>query len=322
MTHAYKRVDLGPIEQMHALRRLFGTDFSYSNEALAAISKLAVPQHVAAGTELATPDAIFESVYLIIDGLDELTYHNQRLGLFGSGTGVGALSALAQDQLGYGCRVVEDSTLLALRVSDLMEIFEDHFELMHGALMNVAADAIGWRRALLPNAGFSNQIRNACRECTEQSLGLVERMLYLRETIGLEDSYIDELAELARAATEVRYPAGTPLWSAGDVASYSMIVVKGEVQATSPEGATFLFGPGDILGNLDTIAGLPRWFDARVERDVIALTLDSEAIVDVWEDHPALGFAFLRMLSRLILSLRVQGANLQLPAATSASLST
>jgi CRP-like cAMP-binding protein len=52
-----------------------------------------------------------------------------------------------------------------------------------------------------------------------------------------------------------------------------------------------------------------------VQSEVIALTLDSEAIVDVWEDHPALGFAFLRMLSRLILSLRVKAADMQLPVA-------
>jgi CRP-like cAMP-binding protein len=140
-------------------------------------------------------------------------------------------------------------------------------------------------------------------------------MLCLRGTIGLEHSYIDELAELARAATEVRYDANIALWSAGDVATYSMIVISGEVAGRSPEGAQFRFGPGDLLGNLDTIAGVPRWYDARVQSEVIALTLDSEAIVDVWEDHPALGFAFLRMLSRLILSLRVKAADMQLPVA-------
>jgi CRP-like cAMP-binding protein len=46
---------------------------------------------------------------------------------------------------------------------------------------------------------------------------------------------------------------------------------------------------------------------------LVALTLDSEAIVDVWEDHPDLGFAFLRMFSRLVLELRTRVAQLEAP---------
>jgi len=315
MSYPYSRIDLGPIEQMHALRRLFGPEGSYSNEAIAAVSRLVTAQRVAAGTQLARQGEPFGNLFLVIDGLLELTYHGVSLGVFSNGTGVGALSSLAQDQLGFACSALEDSTLLVLRTGDLLELFEDHFELMHGALIRLAADAIAWRRALTPTAGFSNQVRPQCHACGTRELGLVERMLCLRETIGLEHSYIDELAELARAATEVRYDSDIALWSTGDVATYSMIVISGEVAGRSPEGAEFRFGPGDLLGNLDTIAGVPRWYDARVQGEVIALTLDSEAIVDVWEDHPALGFAFLRMLSRLILSLRVKAADMQLPVA-------
>jgi CRP-like cAMP-binding protein len=149
----------------------------------------------------------------------------------------------------------------------------------------------------------------------------VQRIFHLRRTIGLERSYIDELAELARAAREVRVPHGTPLWSIGERADHLLIVVRGNVTGRTREGGVFHFGPGDIIGNLDTISGEPRWFDARVESEsesesgLVGLTIDSEAIVDVWEDHPELGFAFLRMLSRLILELRVRAAQLDLAVA-------
>ncbi|MET0390188.1 MAG: cyclic nucleotide-binding domain-containing protein [Polyangiales bacterium] len=320
MSYAYEFSpvgDLGPIEQMRALRRLFGADAPTSNEALAAISRLTMAQRVAAGTVLSRQGEPFGHVFLIIDGALELTYDGEQLGVFPAGTGVGAISALSADQVGFTCTALEDSTLLTLTVQDLLEVLEDHFELMHSALVNLATEAIAWRRALMPNAGFSNELRAEHSACTGHALSLVERMIYLRQTIGLEQSYIDELAELARAASEVRFPAGVRLWTPGDAAAYLMIVVSGEVRAKSPEGAEFCFGPGDILGNLDTIAGVPRWFEAHAQRDLVALTLDSEAIVDVWEDHPALGFAFLRMLSRLLLSLRVQAAKLQVQAVPS-----
>jgi CRP-like cAMP-binding protein len=310
--YPFTPVELGPIEQMHALRRLFGSDAPLSQEALAGIAQLARPQRVAAGVELARQGEPFPFVYLIIDGQLELSRDGRQVGLFGSGTGVGVMSALARDPTGFGCRTLAESTLLVLRLEDLFEIMEDYFEMMHGALRSVAAEAISWRRAL-PNGGFVKQTRQDCTVCGEGPLGLVERLFYLRRTIGLERSYIDELAELARAAREQRVPRGTQLWATGERADYLMILVSGEVNGRIREGGEFQFGPGDILGNLDTIAGVPRWFDAHAASDLVTLTLDSEAIVDVWEDHPDLGFAFLRMFSGLILDLRVRAAGLKLP---------
>jgi len=308
MSHQYTRVDLGPIAQMHALRRLFGMDSEYSNEALAAIARLASAQRVPAGELLAREGEPFQHVYLIIDGLLELFHDGTSLGRFGSGEAVGILSALARDPQPWSCRTLRDSTLLSLRVSEIFEVFEDHFELMHGSLTKLATDAIGWRRKLQRPGVQRQPLRTPCVSCGSGPLGLVERTLHLRHTIGLEESYIDQLTELARAATELRAPAGSRLWAAGDTAENMLVVVSGVVQATSLDGAPLRFGSGDMLGHLEAIAAVPRWFDATVERDLVALSLDCDALVDVWEDHPALGFAFLRMLSRLVVSLRLQVA--------------
>jgi CRP-like cAMP-binding protein len=316
VNYPFTAIELGPIEQMHALRRLFGADVSLSHEALAGIAQLARAQRVAAGVELARQGEPFPFGYLIIEGQLELTRDGQRVGLFGAGSGVGMMSALARDPGGFGCKTLAESTLLVLRFEDIFEIMEDYFEMMHGALRNIAAEAIRWRRAL-PDGGFIPPARQICEECGEGPLGLVERIFHLRRTIGLERSYIDELAELARSAREQRVPRGTQLWSTGERADHLVILVSGEVSGKTPEGSVFRFGPGDILGNLDTIAGVPRWFDAYAESDLVMLTLDGEAIVDVWEDHPDLGFAFLRLFSSLILSLRAQAGELGLSVVSS-----
>ena len=309
MNYPYTPIELGPIEQMHALRRLFGADAVLSHEALAGLAQLTRAQRVAAGVQLAREGEAFPFVYLIIEGQLELSRAGKRVGLFSDGNGVGVMSALARDEGGFGCRALRESTLLVLRMADLFEMMEDYFELMHGALRSVAAEAIRWRGAL-PDGGFQPQAPLECVECGEGPLGLVQRIFHLRRTIGLERSYIDELAELARAAREVRVPRDTQLWSIGERADHLLIVVRGNVIGRTPQGGVFHFGPGDILGNLDTISGEPRWFDARAQSDLVGLTIDSEAIVDVWEDHPDLGFAFLRMLSRLVLELRVRAAQL------------
>jgi CRP-like cAMP-binding protein len=309
MTYPFTAIELSPIAQMHAVRRLFGSDAVFSHEALASIALLTKAQRVAAGVELAREGEPFRLAYLIVEGELELSRDGKRVGLYSEGNAVGVMSALARDELGFSCRTLRESVLLVLRRSDLFEMMEDHFELMHGALRNVAEEAIRWRRAL-PEGGFLPHASHECVECGEGPLGLVQRIFHLRRTIGLERSYIDELAELARAAREQRVARGTRLWSTGARADHLLIVVSGQVTGRMPEGGIFHFGPGDILGNLDTIAGVPRWFDATADSDLVTLTIDSEAIVDVWEDHPELGFAFLRMYSRLIIELRLRASQM------------
>jgi CRP-like cAMP-binding protein len=71
----------------------------------------------------------------------------------------------------------------------------------------------------------------------------------------------------------------------------------------------FRFGPRDIVGSFDMAAEVPRWFDAVVEQDVVALSHDYEISSDLWEDHPELGFDFMQLLALMLLSLREQLAD-------------
>jgi len=109
-----------------------------------------------------------------------------------------------------------------------------------------------------------------------------------------------------RAAEEVRYREGTRLWSVGDHAGYMLVLLSGVVQGGTPHGAVFHMGPRDVLGSLDAISGQARWFGAVATQELIALKLESEVLVDIWEDHPALACAFLRFIaaSQLALSER------------------
>jgi CRP-like cAMP-binding protein len=52
------------------------------------------------------------------------------------------------------------------------------------------------------------------------------------------------------------------LWSVGDHADHTLILFSGAVLCTTPEGATFRLGPGDLVGSLDAVADEPRWYDA------------------------------------------------------------
>jgi CRP-like cAMP-binding protein len=258
---------------------------------------------IAAGSVLSRDGEPVDTIYLVLEGELEASRGGKPLGSFGARSSVGMIPVLARDPRGFRCVAIRDTSALALRAEDALEMFEDHFDMMHAALRGIARDAIAVRRKLRPHAGFSNEI-GPCVECPTRPLDLVERLLYMRSTFGLQESHFDALAELAQAATEVRYPAGRRLWSAGDRSEHMLIVVSGALRGRTEDRLSFAFGPGDIVGSLDMFGAVPRWFELTVEREAVALAFGSELMTDIWEDQPELSFDFLRTNARLLLDLR------------------
>lgn len=297
-------IDFGPIETMHTLRVQFG-QYGASRPALAALARLATALHVPAGVELTRNDGPVGMVYFVVKGSLRVSRGGKHVRIVAERDAFGAVAAKARDMRASASIAVTDTVVLAIRAEDLLEVLEDHFDVMHAALRRLAHVAIEMRRTLMPHAGFSNELRDGF-DFPARPLDLAERILGLRRTFGPELGYIDELAQIARAAEEVRYPEGTSLWSVGDHAGHMLVLLSGVVQGRTHAGAVFRMGPRDILGSLDVISGQPRWFYAVVMQDLVALKLDGEILIDVWEDHPDLAFAFLRIVAASQISLSEQ----------------
>jgi CRP-like cAMP-binding protein len=299
-----ERVEIGPLDQLRTLRKQFGSEARVAAAPLAALAAHAVTVRIAAGTQLHSPDEPVTDLYFVVEG-ELMVEYRGGIKAFGPQTGVGVLPALAQIERGYRSWASRDSMALSMRVEDVLEVYEDHFELMHAALRALARESVELRRRLAPHAGFSNVVLSA-PACPAQPLDLVERILALRQTFGLGRSHVDELAELARGASEVRYPAGTQLWAAGDPAESMLLIICGSLCGLTPEGYEFQLGAGDIAGGLGMVAELPRWFGARVEQDMVGMSFNRDALIDLLEDQPELSFDFLKLMATTLLSLRVQ----------------
>jgi CRP-like cAMP-binding protein len=154
-----------------------------------------------------------------------------------------------------------------------------------------------------PHAGYETPLRPDPEEKATEPLGLIERMLVLRSSLAVH-THIDELAELARAAQEVHFPKGGTLWEENDEATHMLILVCGRASCHTSDGLLFKFGPGDLVGALDTISGTPRWFTAHADSRVMALAVERDALFDLVEDQAELGFDILRMLAQVLTSLR------------------
>jgi CRP-like cAMP-binding protein len=311
MSDDLERIEVGRIEQIHALRRWFGSA-GPSTASLAALAAQLEAVRIPEGTRCEVDGFPDGAIYFVIEGELVAEREGKPFGHFGPRSVLGGLAALGRDPQGISFTALRDTAALRLRSEDMLEVFEDHYELLQAGIEGLARSTIELRRSIVPHAGYDTELQSDPTESPLEPLGLIERMLVLRTSLAVQ-THIDELAELGRAAQEVHYRALSPLWFEGERSTHMLVLVSGKVQAESTGGLSFQFGVGDLVGALDTLAGAPRWFNARADSNVIALALDRDALLDLVEDQAELGFDLLRMLARVL--TRVRERSLQPPSA-------
>jgi CRP-like cAMP-binding protein len=132
----------------------------------------------------------------------------------------------------------------------------------------------------------------------EGPIDLVDRVLFMRKMSGFVSANVSALAVMARQMDEARMQAGTKLWSAGDRAGRVIFCVKGKVACETKDGRRFRYGAGTGIGGIEVLAGRPRWYDAVVEEDVVALLGQPEDLLDLFEHQNRMAMDFLAMLAR------------------------
>jgi CRP-like cAMP-binding protein len=120
---------------------------------------------------------------------------------------------------------------------------------------------------------------------------------------------VDALAELSQRLEEVRRPRGSVLWRRGDRATRMLFMASGRVRCEPPgPEPSFVVGPGEPLGALETLGHVPRWHDAIAEEPVVALEGDLDQIVDVFEDNVEMGLGVLSHLVKLTIDIQERAA--------------
>ena len=306
MGDAAARVDLGHVERMVTLRSFPGWS-SLDQSELALLADLAVPRFAPAGATLIAVDEPVTHVFMVVRGEVEVRLEGRVIGRYGPGGAVGGVAAFAGRSEGYEIRVLEDATLLVSPVAEIEEVFEDRFPILANVLRTLAKQMIELRRRLGPSAGYP-ETAQAGDACPARKLDLVERIFYLRKNLAMDDSSIDSVAVLAKAAIEVRGAPGDVLWREGDLADSMLAILCGRVRCTNDLGQEFFLGAGDLAGSLDSAGQIPRFCTTTVVDGVVGLQLPRDAMLDVWEDHPELPLRLLRAFSRQVLTMQQQVA--------------
>ena len=259
---------------------------------LAAMAEIADERAFRMGDVILTPGSRVRSMHLIRRGEVAILREGIPVRTFRGGDIVGAIAALTRAPDGQHVVAVTDTSTFEIQISDFEEVLEESFALLLAALRGVLRGALECRLQIPGDAGYAPPSVEPTRTTT--SLGLVERVLFLRRLNAFGSPRVEALAELAREMTEVTFRAGTQIWRTGEPAPYSLIIWSGVVSCITETGQRFRFGPDSVVGGIDSIAAEPRWYIARAETDVVALRGEASLLMDVIEDHPDMGLAMLR----------------------------
>lgn len=294
---------VGPMERTLFLKSLPALRDLRPRE-LAVIAEYARERHLKKGTVLLRRGERVDAFYIVVEGRLHVEGAEHPNGHDAEADeAIGILSLVSQSEEGIDAVATVDTLVLEVDGDVLYDLFEEHFYFLHGAIRRLA-HAILTERKQIPDGEFLGR-RDALIDCPDRRLGFVERIVLIQRGRTFINSGLDALATLARKMEEVRLPAGTAIWTLGDPSGYTLMLISGVVVCRQVEGrGTFRCGAGYPLGNLESLAGESRWYDATCETDVVALRGSTEDFLDMLEDDFQMATDFLQAFSTGLIRTR------------------
>ncbi len=139
------------------------------------------------------------------------------------------------------------------------------------------------------------------KEATVRST--VEKIVVLKSTPVFEKIASEDLAPLARVATEELYPDGARIFAEGDHGDSLYVVVRGKVRIIKGADTLAELGPGEAFGEMAVLDAAPRSGDALCVGETEVLRIGSEEFYEILHEQVELAEGIIRMLVR-----RLRGA--------------
>ncbi len=260
------------------------------------------------GSRLMRRGEPIDGLHMLIEGGVALTREEASLGELEAPQTLGFLGILARQDGPYDATAKQDVRALELETDTLLELFEDHFELL-SATLRYLAERLHFDMQELPQEALGMPSVDVGR-VPDRPLDLVERVMVLRTSSGFTQASVNALAVMARQMDEVRVKAGATLWNVGDPAEGAFVIVKGTVHCKTPDGREFRYGPGTGAGGVESLAGKPRWYAVTAETDVVGLQGNTEQLMDIFENQFRMAMDFVSMLARAEIGMLARRATL------------
>jgi CRP-like cAMP-binding protein len=204
----------------------------------------------------------------------------------GSHPGIGALSVLGRVVV-PGDVVAEPGTvLLVLDRDSLLGVLEERGHLARTLLRILAIKLLELRR------GKPSVPHHAHPPVTPR-LDLVSRMLLLRDALGLGSDGMATIAQLARVAHAKKCVAGSAL-ATTDVPADLFMLLEGSLTLATPGAGERSVQPGEVLGLVEAVAGVPMAARVTARTDSTGLVITHAELAENIEDEDRLSFELIR----------------------------
>jgi len=134
-------------------------------------------------------------------------------------------------------------------------------------------------------------------------LKAMDRASELGKTALFSDLDEAALEGLAERVVQRKYRRGSVIFVQGEQGERCFAIVEGSVKISAyhsdgREAVLAMLGAGDVFGELSPFDEAPRSADATAAEDTVLLSLDGDALRDAIRQHPQIGLALLRVLSK------------------------
>jgi len=201
-------------------------------------------------------------------------------------SGLGSLSVLGRRAFPADLVADPGTVLLVLDQDALLAVLEEHGRLSR-AVLRVLASKLQTVRGMMAPRRTPPPVGVSAR------LDLVSRMLLLREALGLGADGMAVVARLARVVRSRRFSPGAALWAPDQVADL-VIVVEGNPRLDGKGAAERTIEPGEALGLVESVAGVPMEQQAKAVEETTAVVLSHPELTDAIEDDDPLCFELIR----------------------------
>lgn len=242
--------------------------------------------------------------YLIVEGDVRIEGQGPEPALVHGGGTVGLISLLAGQELDQRCVAESDVAALQLERDILWDILEDRFTIFVRTMREVASELLVYRQMITDGTVLSGVV-DPPPVPADRPIELVERLIAMRGTGVFKRASLEAIIEFSRTLEERRIPAGTVLWRPWEPSGFAHFIIRGRVHCRLPDGRVFHSTVGYPVGNLESQAREPRWYQATAETDLVTFRSESNAFLDIMEDHFDMAEEFLTTLASNVIRARV-----------------
>jgi CRP-like cAMP-binding protein len=254
----------------------------------------------AAGESLMREGAPISALRLLTEGRLALVRKGKPFGTLAPPQSLGFLGILARGDGTYDATAEVATRCLELDSETLLELLEDHIELLQATLRYLCERLLHELKEL-PGEILGGLLEGTPRDLPERDLDPVERMVYLRSLGVFDKTNLNSLAALAQTLVQCRFEPGAVVWRTGEPATCTGLVLRGRARCVTDDGQRrWVAGANSALGGIEAIAGMPRWYELSAETPLVMFKLPTEPFMDILEDDFPLAVSFVALFANLL----------------------